>query len=243
MNMFRAFMELDKLTEDFDIDPRELDAPERTCSEYHCSSCGLSGVFYDDEVEDGCCPRCHDHHGGFAKCDDDGPADPLDNEDVAYLRNKPKHAWSDDDWDKYLRYVRTATDTQAWRDQPSLEEDAFNWDDLSAPRQSNWVARGQSQQPQQQTATWHLNNTTPSTAPVAPAVQTQSQAPAVGNIVTIVYDVHAHKLRAKADDGVHGYANVAFPNNLRTHEGQQYRVGGLVWNGKNYRVTGSIVAI
>lgn len=72
------------------------------------------------------------------------------------------------------------------------------------------------------------------------------QQPAVSktsNIVTIVYDVKAHKLRAVADDGVHGYANVAFPNNLRTRDGQQYEVENLVWNGKNYRATGNIVAI
>jgi hypothetical protein len=71
---------------------------------------------------------------------------------------------------------------------------------------------------------------------VSPSVKTD-------NIVTIVYDVRAHKLRAVADDGVHGYANVAFPNNLRTHDGQQYKVDTLLWNGKNYRVSGSIIAI
>jgi hypothetical protein len=63
------------------------------------------------------------------------------------------------------------------------------------------------------------------------------------NIVTIVYDNKAHKLRARADDGVHGEANVAFPNNLRNQEGQQYRVGHLIWNGKNYRTVGSITPL
>lgn len=60
------------------------------------------------------------------------------------------------------------------------------------------------------------------------------------NIVTIVYDNKAHKLRARADDGVHGEANVAFPNNLRNTEGQQYEVEELTWNGKNYRASGNI---
>jgi hypothetical protein len=67
--------------------------------------------------------------------------------------------------------------------------------------------------------------------------------PSAKNIVTIVYDTTKHKLRAVADDGVHGYANVAFPNNLRTRDGQQYEVGSLVWNGKNYRVSGNIKPI
>lgn len=59
-------------------------------------------------------------------------------------------------------------------------------------------------------------------------------------IVTIFYDPKARKLRAQADDGVNGIANVAFPNNLRTTAGQQYEVDQLVWNGKNYRVSGNI---
>ena len=68
---------------------------------------------------------------------------------------------------------------------------------------------------------------------------TQNQA-SISNIVTIVYDRKAHKLRARADDGVNGEANVAFPNNLRTTAGQQYEVDKLIWNGKNYRVSGNI---
>ena len=62
-------------------------------------------------------------------------------------------------------------------------------------------------------------------------------------IVTIVYDNRVHKLRAVADDGVHGKANVAFPNDLRKREGQKYSVDELIWNGKNYRVSGEIVEI
>ena len=59
-----------------------------------------------------------------------------------------------------------------------------------------------------------------------------------GYIVTIMYD--GHKLRARADDGVHGRANVAFPTALRNHNGQQYEVENLIWNGKNYRASGKI---
>ena len=48
------------------------------------------------------------------------------------------------------------------------------------------------------------------------------------------------RLRAMGDDGVHGLAFVAFPNNLREFEGQHYEVDELIWNGKNYRVSGKI---
>ncbi len=63
------------------------------------------------------------------------------------------------------------------------------------------------------------------------------------NVVTIVYDNTKHKLRAQADDGIHGVGNVAFPNDLRTKAGQQYEVETLTWNGKNYRVSGNIKPI
>lgn len=59
-------------------------------------------------------------------------------------------------------------------------------------------------------------------------------------IVTIFYDTKARKLRAQADNGINGVANVAFPNHLRNQAGQQYEVDDLIWNGKNYRVSGDI---
>lgn len=62
-----------------------------------------------------------------------------------------------------------------------------------------------------------------------------------GHVVTIVHD--GNKLRARADDGKHGEANVAFPNALRNHVGQKYEVENLIWNGKNYRATGRIAPI
>jgi hypothetical protein len=49
-----------------------------------------------------------------------------------------------------------------------------------------------------------------------------------------------NKFRARADDGIHGRANVAFPTALRNHNGQQYEVEDLTWNGKNYRAVGKI---
>ena len=73
--------------------------------------------------------------------------------------------------------------------------------------------------------------------------QTASVPVTPTNIVTIVYDNSKHKLRAQADDGVHGIGNVAFPNSLRTEAGQQYEVETLIWNGKNYRVSGNITPI
>lgn len=57
-------------------------------------------------------------------------------------------------------------------------------------------------------------------------------------IVNIVS--HNGRLRALATDGVHPAAWVAFPNSLRQSEGQKYEVDQLIWNGKNYRVTGNI---
>lgn len=57
-------------------------------------------------------------------------------------------------------------------------------------------------------------------------------------IVSIVS--HNGRLRALATDGIHPAAWVAFPNSLRQSEGQKYEVDQLIWNGKNYRVTGNI---
>lgn len=94
------------------------------------------------------------------------------------------------------------------------------------------------------TSTAQQSQTAPSShTPVQLIPPSQSMTSAQGsnkNIVTIVYDTKAHKLRARSDDGIHGEANVAFPNSLRNQEGQQYEVDSLIWNGKNYRVSGNI---
>ena len=59
--------------------------------------------------------------------------------------------------------------------------------------------------------------TVPPTPPAQPVATPKSTSGK--HVVTIVYDTKAHKLRARADDGTHGEANVAFPNNLRNAEG------------------------
>jgi rubrerythrin len=38
-------------------------------SEYYCTDCGHFGYYFDDEVADGCCPKCRAHHGNFVKCE------------------------------------------------------------------------------------------------------------------------------------------------------------------------------
>jgi hypothetical protein len=81
------------------------------------------------------------------------------------------------------------------------------------------------------------------TQPQTATSQVAKSAGKTSNIVTIVYDCQKHKFRAVANDGIHGYANVAFPNNLRTRDGQQYEVDALIWNGKNYRASGNIKPI
>ena len=84
-----------------------------------------------------------------------------------------------------------------------------------------------------------LQNNTQTQAPQS----STAKAPAANNkfIVRIVSD-HG-RLRAMATDGVHPGGWVAFPNDLRQFEGQTYEVDQLIWNGKNYRVSGNIVEI
>jgi hypothetical protein len=96
---------------------------------------------------------------------------------------------------------------------------------VTASGQQVKLPRNNVQQPQQQVQT----NSTSTTAPNNKF------------IVRIVSD--KGRLRALATDGVHPGAWVSFPNNLRQHEGQKYEVDQLIWNGKNYRVSGNIVEI
>ena len=75
------------------------------------------------------------------------------------------------------------------------------------------------------------------TSPAAP-----NPAPSSNKyIVRIVSD--KGRLRALATDGVNPAAWVSFPNDLRQYEGQRYEVDELIWNGKNYRVSGDIIEI
>lgn len=336
------------------------DLEESVKSEYHCSECGFTGMFYDEEVADGCCPNCHEHHGGFVKCEE-ALRENWADEKLAELRQKPRYAWTEEDWDDY-NYCMNANAEIDYYD--SLGEAVVNWvsrtpvsntqatpqvnpnqvgkmpatryaialeepvnkydpvffyfdsddddytrDDLETAYEENEycvfdtldealkeavqfkrdygevfivavdrdlnvlgstdatdypafndyydkayglsedffdafsekpVTRGWTSRTPVQSNTAQQPTTPPQAQPPAPA----ANPPANGaKIVTIVYDTKAHKLRARADDGVHGEANVAFPNNLRTNEGQQYEVDDLIWNGKNYRVSGNIVAI
>ena len=100
---------------------------------------------------------------------------------------------------------------------------------------SNWISRTPIANQQNMAQQSPPQPQPPTPPPAAPQT--------TGKIVTIVYDTKAPKLRARADDGVHGEANVAFPTSLRNNEGQQYEVDDLVWNGKNYRAVGNITAI
>lgn len=106
-----------------------------------------------------------------------------------------------------------------------LDEDIF---DGTFNNRSNWIPIPSTNTPPQQTAS--------STG--TPSSNTNNSSSTGKYIVTIMYD--GHKLRARADDGIHGRANVAFPTALRNHNGQQYEVEGLTWNGKNYRAVGKI---
>lgn len=168
-----------------------------TKSLYICSECGFETELSDEEF-DGCCPNCHDHYGGFGKCEEFA--------DGIFMTEALFDTIKDDS--KYTNWIsRTVTpNNQTSQPQPAQQS--------NVPTQAN----------------------------PAPTPQPTSQ-PSSNKIVTIIYDTKAHKLRARADDGVHGEANVSFPTALRNHEGQQYEVDDLAWNGKNYRAVGNIVAI
>lgn len=344
-----------------------------TKHEYMCDDCGFYGEFYDEAVADGCCPNCLNHHGNFNRCEE-GPGDPLAHEQLAYLKEKPRYAWTDEDWELYVSLSDDPTiyrsthglpeilDESNWiartvapaQQQPTAaskpaskpgrkymanakyvlaieppadQDDPVFWyfdsdsdeydrddlatalaenpycatssfdeivcdaralvgsysedevyivvyddatlnildcielddcqeykdynkeynkrlglsegvfDDITAPDRNRWVSRTPVQQKQPQPSV--------QSAPVAPTTPPTPPAPAVpsNKIVTIFYDYSAHKLRAMADDGIHGVANVAFPTKLRNKVGQKYIVDDLVWNGKNYRAVGNIVPL
>jgi hypothetical protein len=178
----------------------------------------LVDYYASKKVSRAVCPDCNSTltDGGYCPVCDDGAEDLSENwadDKLNDLLNKSKALWTEDDWDAYF-YCMHANAERDFYD--SLEEDTF-----SAPaNRLSWVS---------------MNTTTG--APSKPVTKNSK------NIVTIYYDYKTHKLRAKADDGIHGEANVAFPNNLRNQEDQQYEVENLIWNGKNYRVSGNIKAL
>lgn len=91
--------------------------------------------------------------------------------------------------------------------------------------------------------TGRLTNTASNMSPTTQSGQTITASSTTPGkyVVRIVY--HGGRLRALATDGTNPAAWVAFPNDLRQFEGQQYEVDQLIWNGKNYRVAGNIVEI
>lgn len=107
-----------------------------------------------------------------------------------------------------------------------LDEGVFD----GLPNTSNWVTMNGTPITKQSTTSQTNSSITDTSLP-------QSS----NNIVTIVFD--GNRLRAQADDGQNGKGFVAFPNNLRTKAGQKYKVDKLIWNGKNYRVSGDITPI
>lgn len=87
-----------------------------------------------------------------------------------------------------------------------------------------------------------MPTSTPKVSTPSQTATVQSTTPANGKYTVRIVS-HSGRLRALATDGTHPAAWVAFPNDLRQFEGQQYEVDQLIWNGKNYRVAGNIVEI
>jgi hypothetical protein len=113
--------------------------------------------------------------------------------------------------------------------QESMNEGVY---DFKPSNKSNWItSNGTQVKLNQQSATQAQATTT------KPAIT----SPNGKCVVVIVSD--KDRLRAFGTDGANPAAFVAFPNNLRQYEGQKYEVDQLIWNGKNYRVSGNIVEI
>jgi hypothetical protein len=108
------------------------------------------------------------------------------------------------------------------------EEDLYEGTFDGTFTRSNWIPMSSTNTTTQQTAS----------TPVTQSSNASNPNPTGKYIVTIMWD--GNKFRARADDGIHGRANVAFPTALRNHNGQQYEVEDLTWNGKNYRAVGKI---
>lgn len=109
-----------------------------------------------------------------------------------------------------------------------LDEGIFN----TPPNKSNWVKM----------TSGSASGLSPSRASISQSGPTQS-ALNVNNKFVVRIVSYGGRLRALATDGIHPAAWVAFPNDLRQFEGQQYEVDQLIWNGKNYRTAGNIVEI
>lgn len=104
-------------------------------------------------------------------------------------------------------------------------------------RLTEWKLASSNQPAQQQNTQVASQTSTQSANAIKPAIT----SPNGKCVVVIVSD--KGRLRAMGTDGVNPAAFVAFPNDLRQFEGQKYEVDQLIWNGKNYRVSGNIVEI
>lgn len=183
MNLFSAFMELDRLNEDLIY----------CWFGYYLDKDGKKKLIYATKDS-----TSYDGDEGAEKLEDMIP-------------------------EPYTKFVfrGSITNRQAERAGYTLVEGIFD-----KPSTSSWVSTKTGQK-------ISSNNTT------QPA---QTSQPSNGKyVVTIVS--HGGRLRALATDGTNPAAWVAFPNDLRTVEGQKYEVDQLIWNGKNYRVAGNIVKI
>lgn len=187
MNLFRAYMELDRLNEDI----------QYCWFGYYLDKDGNKKLIYATKDS-----TSYDGDEGAEILEDMVP-------------------------EPYTKFVfrGTITDKQAESAGYTLVEGIFD-----KPSMSNWVSAKSGQQ-----VNLKANN--------APATNSAAaNRPANGKyVVTIVS--HNGRLRALATDGTNPAAWVAFPNDLRTIEGQKYEVDQLIWNGKNYRVAGNIVKI
>ena len=122
-----------------------------------------------------------------------------------------------------------------------LELDALYESD-SKTKLAEWKLMSNSQPQQARPA---VSSQPAQSAATTPQQQTKNSGSVLGPngkpIVVIVSD--SGRLRAMGTDGTNPYAFVAFPNNLRNKEGQIYEVDQLIWNGKNYRVSGNITPL
>lgn len=139
-------------------------------------------------------------------------------------------------------YFTTEKNVKESFSEASIVEDIFDDNLVGSSRRSNWISAPANNSIQTQTSP-KVQSPTVSNNSSNASTPTVVYRPNIKKVVTIVYDTKAHKLRARADDGVNGPANVAFPNSLRTEVGQQYEVEELIWNGKNYRVSGKIIPV
>jgi hypothetical protein len=228
MNMFRAFMELDKINEDISRHELINRFKKATGKNYNLSdekkfpNNKLFSMVMDAEAK------------VKAKKERDAKA-----QKTAHVAEQE----SDFNFDP-IRTFDTCEfcnmQLNALGQCPACDLGEEDLDEEAMPRQlvEFVTASGQQVKLPRHTTQIAANNTQPATN----NTQTNSAKTTTGKYkVGIVSD--NGRLRAMADDGVHGLAFVAFPNNLRQFEGQHYEVDQLIWNGKNYRVAGKIEEI